>query len=80
MDVVKDGTTISGILPSSQVYPSSMSRVIDTMLDRGSLMGIDHEDVMILLSQIFAPKDVPDKLVLRMVKLLCSLIHVSFYG
>ncbi|XP_050376747.1 uncharacterized protein LOC126791048 isoform X1 [Argentina anserina] len=33
--------------------------------DRGGLMDIDKEDVMILLPQLFAPKDVPDNLVLR---------------
>ncbi|KAL6192291.1 hypothetical protein ACLB2K_033382 [Fragaria x ananassa] len=33
--------------------------------DRGGLMDIDQEDVMILLPQFFAPKDVPDNLVLR---------------
>ncbi|KAL6187271.1 hypothetical protein ACLB2K_043385 [Fragaria x ananassa] len=31
--------------------------------DRGGLMDIDQEDVMILLPQFFAPKDVPDNLV-----------------
>ncbi|PRQ46012.1 putative transcription factor IIIC, subunit 5 [Rosa chinensis] len=31
--------------------------------DRGGLMDIDQEDVMILLPQLFAPKDVPDNLV-----------------
>ncbi|KAL6221467.1 hypothetical protein ACLB2K_009218 [Fragaria x ananassa] len=33
--------------------------------DRGGLMDIDQEDVMILLPQLFAPKDIPDNLVLR---------------
>ncbi|XP_061989471.1 transcription factor tau subunit sfc1-like isoform X2 [Rosa rugosa] len=33
--------------------------------DRGGLMDIDQEDVMILLPQLFAPKDVPDNLVLK---------------
>ncbi|XP_048439763.1 general transcription factor 3C polypeptide 5 isoform X2 [Pyrus x bretschneideri] len=33
--------------------------------DKGGLMDVDQEDVMILLPQLFAPKDVPDSLVLK---------------
>ncbi|KAK9947270.1 hypothetical protein M0R45_002904 [Rubus argutus] len=33
--------------------------------DRGGLMDVDQEDVMILLPPLFAPKDVPDNLVLK---------------
>ncbi|KAM1201096.1 hypothetical protein FF1_017406 [Malus domestica] len=34
-------------------------------LDKGGLMDVNQEDVMILLPQLFAPKDVPDSLVLK---------------
>ena len=36
---------------------------LSVFVDRGGLMDIDQEDVMILLPQFFAPKDVPDNLV-----------------
>ncbi|ONH95300.1 hypothetical protein PRUPE_7G062100 [Prunus persica] len=37
----------------------------DPHSDKGGLMDIDQEDAMILLPQLFAPKDVPDNLVLK---------------
>ncbi|XP_027360162.1 general transcription factor 3C polypeptide 5-like isoform X2 [Abrus precatorius] len=41
------------------------SELEEPHFDKGGLMDLDHEDVMIIVPPIFAPKDVPENLVLR---------------
>ncbi|KAG5091608.1 hypothetical protein JHK82_050386 [Glycine max] len=37
--------------------------VLCSVIDKGGFMDLDHEDVMIIVPPIFAPKDVPENLV-----------------
>nr|XP_023871990.1 general transcription factor 3C polypeptide 5-like isoform X1 [Quercus suber] len=41
------------------------AEVEEPHFDKGGLMDVDHEDVMILLPPLFSPKDVPENIVLR---------------
>ncbi|KAH1158149.1 hypothetical protein GLYMA_11G082800v4 [Glycine max] len=41
------------------------SELEELHFDKGGFMDLDHEDVMIIVPPIFAPKDVPENLVLR---------------
>ncbi|KAE9612917.1 putative transcription factor IIIC, subunit 5 [Lupinus albus] len=41
------------------------SELEEPLFDKGGLMDLDHEDVMIIVPPLFAPKDVPENLVLR---------------
>ncbi|KAF3954974.1 hypothetical protein CMV_019755 [Castanea mollissima] len=41
------------------------AEVEEPHFDKGGLMDVDHEDVMILLPLLFSPKDVPENIVLR---------------
>lgn len=43
----------------------NLSELEEPHFDKGGLMDVDHEDVMIVVPPIFSPKDVPENLVLR---------------
>ncbi|XP_019444865.1 PREDICTED: general transcription factor 3C polypeptide 5-like [Lupinus angustifolius] len=48
------------------------SELEEPLFDKGGLMDLDHEDVMIIVPPLFAPKDVPENLVLRLPSNLSS--------
>ncbi|XP_028758598.1 general transcription factor 3C polypeptide 5 isoform X2 [Neltuma alba] len=41
------------------------SELEEPHFEKGGLMGVDHEDIMLIVPPIFSPKDVPDNVVLR---------------